>query len=277
MTYEEKERVRRERWEKTQKNKAENLAKQEEFKANCWASKITKKVSPAVIKKIEEDEQNREAKQSAKIAKVEEEKKKKIEKNFVAIMQRKYGFVSEFKMPPVKLGTWPHDELYPEIVIPKGEFWYYRIFGKDDEKYDVNGVAKALRDNEYNKGLYYVYLKYNYSDEWLFKSEGSKDDCHYLHKMREKSRMILENSYYEQEERMREFMKEDKKRMEKEEEEEEEMLRKIKAGEISQRKYSKWMNTKRIAEMERDEEFDALGVEYGKALEAETRAMINKK
>ena len=93
---ERREQERFARWEANQKVRTEEKAKQEEIKANSWAAKITKTVSPVAIAKMAEDEQRIKAENEAKLTKIAEKKRadaqkrrEEYERNYEPNMQRK--------------------------------------------------------------------------------------------------------------------------------------------------------------------------------------------
>ena len=85
--------------------------KQVNHNANSWAGRITQKVSPIVIAKIQEDEKRVEAENADKLAKKIQEKKmeqqrkrEEYERNYESNMQRKHGLKKAFVVPPI--GYW---------------------------------------------------------------------------------------------------------------------------------------------------------------------------
>ena len=272
-----KEAERRARWEANQKVKAEEKAKQAEINANSWAAKITKKVSPVVLTKMAENEKKIAAENAAKLAREAEEKrksdeefKKRMAETFVPRMKRKYGIKKEFVIPAIKSRLYPRDDLVPEKIIPRGEFWYFNIVGTKDDKFDVDGIANGMRYD--NEEFYHAYLKEKYGRNWIYTTEDKEDDCPYLFNKREMEERMREEEDWEWEQQERISQKESEKRMEEEEKEEEEMKRKLQAGEISFKKFNNWRLDKLEEKWEAEDEYHNTGCRIVDAMEREWRA-----
>lgn len=279
MTFEEvcakREAERRERWEEGQRVKAAEQVKQAEIKASSWAAKITKKVSPATIAQMEENDKKIAHENAVKLAKATEDKRilyaefrKKMEETFVSRMRTKYGIKTGFTMPAIKSKSYPFHELIPEKIIPAGEFWYFRIVGTKDEKFDVHGISRMNREN--NKGFYHAYLKEKYWVNWVFHaSDNPEDACPYLSQLCEQKERELEEEEWEWDQRERLAREECTKRLEEEEKEEEEMNRKLRAGEISGKQFNKWLFEKQDEEYSNDDDYHMSGLRLFEAMEEE--------
>ena len=281
MTYEEvsakREAERYARWEASQQVRAAEQVRQEEIKANSWAGRITKKVSPDTIVKMEENEKIIAIENAAKLAKAAEEKrksaeefKKKMAETFVPRMRTKYGIQKEFVMPAINSRYYPFREAIPEKVIPLGEFWYFKIVGTKDDKFDVDGIANGMRYD--NDEFYHAYLKEKYGRHWIYDTEGKEDDCDYIYQIRQEDERQREQADWEWDQQVRMAEQENNKRMEEEEKEEEEMKRKLQAGEISFKKFNKWRIDKLEERWAVEDEYSASGRRIVEAMERDWRA-----
>jgi hypothetical protein len=262
LQQEKREQERFARWEANQKVRAEEKARQEEFKANCWAAKITKTVSPAAIAKMAEDEQRIKAEQIAKAAKIAEKKRadavkrrEEYERNYEPNMQRKYGLKKPFVIPAIS--SW-HDEE----VFPIGSFWEFKVSTRDDSEF-----AKSRRRNPENQRKFHAYLAEEYGRNWLEATEDSADDCAYLCEKRREERWEREQEEYEREERQREELEEMYREMEEKEAEKEEMERKLRSGEISKKAYYEWECARDEEEWEEQEAYHTSGLQIWDSIE----------
>jgi hypothetical protein len=250
------------RWEANQKVRAEEKAKKEEFKANCWAAKITKTVSPAAIAKMAEDEQRIKAENQDKAAKIAEKKRvdaqkrrEEYERNYEPNMQRKYGLKKAFVIPAIS--SW-HDEE----VFPIGSFWEFKVSTRDDSEF-----AKSRRRNPENQRKFHAYLAEEYGRNWLEATEDSADDCAYLCEKRREERWQREQEEYEREERQREELEEMYREMEEKEAEKEKMEKKFQSGEITKKAYHEWKWAREEEEWEEQEEYHTSGLQIWDSME----------
>jgi len=250
------------RWETNQKVRAEEKAKQEEIKANSWAAKITKTVSPTAIAKMAEDEQRIKAENQAKLAKIAEKKRadavkrrEEYERNYEPNMQRKYGLKTVFVIPPI--GYWADEE-----VLPVGSLWEFRVSTRDESEF-----SKSRRKNPENQRKFHAYLAEEYGPNWIEASENSADDCDYLCELRRKERDRREQEEYEEEERIRLEWAKIEKIHEEKEMEREEMKRKLQAGEITKREYRIWEIELQEEEWEEQEEYHTSGLQIWDSME----------
>jgi len=238
-------------------------ASQQEMRANSWAAKITQKVSPAVVAKIQIDEQRIKAENEAKLAikyqeqmKERERRREEYERNYEPNMQRKHGLKKTFVVPPV--GYWADEE-----VLPIGALWEFKVEGSRDE----SEFAKSRRKDPENQRKFHAYLAEKYGRNWLESSQDGEDDCPYLRELREKERRKQEQEEWEREERQREQWKEIEKEMEEKEKEREEMERKLRCGEITRKAFNKWDQEREEEEWEDQENYHIEGLRLWEATE----------
>ena len=267
LEQERREQERFARWEANQKVRAEEKAKQEEMKANSWAAKIKKTVSPAAIAKMAEDEQRIKAEQITKANKIAEKKRadaqkrrEEYEQNYEPNMQRKYGLKKAFVIPAIS--SW-HDEE----VFPIGSFWEFKVSTRDDSEF-----AKSRRRNPVNQRKFHSYLAEEYGRNWLEATEDSAHDCAYLCELRRKERDRREQEEYEEEERQRVAMEEMNKEWEEKELEKEEMERKLRSGEISKKAYYKWECERDEEEWEEQDAYHTAGIQIWDSMERDSIA-----
>lgn len=263
------------RWEANQKVRAEEKAKQEEIKANSWAAKITKTVSPAAIAKMAEDEQRIKAEQIAKAAKIAEKKRadavkrrEEYERNYEPNMQRKYGLKKEFVIPPI--GYWADEE-----ILPVGSLWEFRVSSRDESEF-----SKSRCKNPENQRKFHAYLAEEYGPNWVEATENSADDCDYLYELRRKERYQREQEEYEEEERIRLEWAKIEKIHEEKEMEREEMKRKLQAGEITKHEYRIWEIELQEEEWEEQDDYHTSGLQIWSSMERASiaeRARIARK
>ena len=242
--------------------------KQVNHNANSWAGRITQKVSPIVIAKIQEDEKRVKAENAAKLAKKnleqkmeQQRKREEYERNYEANMQRKHGLKKAFVVPPIE--TWRNEE-----VLPIGSFWEFMVECSRDE----SEFAKSRRKDPENRRKFHSYLAEKYGLNWLEASEDTEDNCVYLCDLRYKDQMDQEQAYWEQQESERKMLAVLGKQMEEKEKEREEMERKLQSGEISQKKYNKWKLAVEEEEWEADEAYYAQGMRCWEATERQAIA-----
>lgn len=282
MTYEEgaakREAERYARWEEVQRIKAAEKVKQEEIKANSWAAKITKKVSTTVISQMEENDKKIRHENDIKMAKATEEKikseqefRKRMEETFVTRMQRKYGIREAFELPGIKHRYYDCYNVDPKI-IPTGEFWYFKIEGKKDEKFDFRGVALMERRKPENQDLFKAYLKEKYYVNWIFDSEDTDDNCPYLQNMRKQERIKLEKAEWDWEVLEKQFMQRAKNQDEEDEKEKVEMNRKLQAGEISEETFNNWHWNKICDQIDDYDDYHMMGVNENEYIKREAIA-----
>lgn len=275
LEQERREQERFARWEANQKVRAEEKAKQEEMKANSWAAKITKTVSPLAIAKMAEDEQRIKAEQIAKAAKIAEKKRsdavkrrEEYERNYEPNMQCKYGLKKEFVIPSI--GYWADEE-----VLPVGSLWEFRVSTCDESEF-----AKSRRKNPENQRKLHAYLAEEYGRNWLEATEDSVDDCAYLCEKRREERDQREQEEYEQEERQREQLEEMYREMEEKEAEKEKMEKKYQSGEISKKAYHEWKWAREEEEWEEQDDYHTSGLQIWSSMERASiaeRARIARK
>jgi len=234
-----------------------------EIKANSWAAKITQKVSPEVIAKIQSDEQRIKAENEAKLKikyqeqmKERERRREEYERNYESNMQRKHGLKKAFVVPPV--GYWADEE-----VLPIGALWEFKVDGTRDE----SEFAKSRRKDPENQRKLCAYLAEKYGRNWIEASQDGEDDCPYLRELREKERRKQEQEEWEREERQREQWKEIEKEIEEKEKEREEMERKLRCGEITRKAYNKWVQECEEEEWEDQENYHIEGLRLWEATE----------
>lgn len=252
-------------------DEAQVRAKEEtkpEIKATSWAARIAQKVSPAVIAKIQEDEQRINAENADKLAKkiqarkMEQQRKRdEYERNYDSNMQRKYGIKKAFVVPPI--GYWEDEQ-----VLPIGSFWEFKVEGKRED----SEFAKTRRANPENLSKFHAYLAEKYGRNWLETSEDSEDECPYLRELREKERRDQEQEEWEREERQREQWKEIEKEMEEKEKERKEMERKLRCGEITRKAYNKWDQEREEEEWEEQENYHCEGMRICESIERQNLA-----
>jgi len=272
MTYEEvctkreqvREAERRERWEENQRVKT----KQDEIKANSWAAKITKKVSPAAIAKMSEDEKILKAEKAAKLAKIAEEKKiaaekrrERYEKFYEPNMREKYGVREQLVLPPV---SYMHDS----ICVSIGDFWEFYVEGLRDD----SELAKSRRENVENQTKFHAYLKEKYWTDWIFETQTTEDDCIYLRQLRRKEMLAREEDEYEREERERKEWAKINKEIEERKKEQDEMERKHQSGEITEKEFNEWYWAHEEEEWEEQDAYHMSGLQLYETIEHQSKA-----
>jgi hypothetical protein len=216
------------RWEENQKAIAEEKVKQEEAKANSWASKVKKSVPVEVKAKIEEEDRKlkeaQEERRKALAAKKAEEaalKKEKKEKWELIRMIKTYGLPEDFHYDP-RISNGP-------IIAKKGDFWYFHTERSNND----TETAKKLREDPENQRRFWQYLSEKYFDDWIEASIDSEDDCLYLGHLR------WEKNVKEEEREEMERKKEEERQIAVKKEKED-MKQKLKNGEITRQEYNEW-------------------------------------
>jgi hypothetical protein len=256
-----REEEKRARWEANEKVRKEEKAKQEAAKANSWAAKATKNIPSDVATKIAEEnrilaEQSEKKRAAEAVKRAEEEKvrkqvaKERWERNYVRRMSDQYGLKEEFVVPSKHY--WQ-----PEIRLPKGDFWYFKVEGTKNE----HEIAKNLRDGANCKN-FCAYLQEKYFVNWLDACEGTEDDCAYLYKLRDEEERRQWESEDERREQERKWSREWEEDREKEEKERDEMTAKLARGEISTKEFHQWEMEKQEEEWEEEDAYMMDGWRY---------------